>query len=289
LIIFLPKKEFSYIVEWKNEKERDLAKDIHSSISCLGFPDLEKESFWEKTKTSIIVSMMRASQTCIFPKMIELPCLRPEQEEDLPEEYIEVFDRSISTKIQSVISHILERKSNGNGKIIFCHFRLEIQRIQEILTREGVDWVGNWKSFQKESAFTIGKTPVLIMQIRSGCEGLNLQSQFSEVYFVSPNWNPALESQAIGRCFRNGQKKKVEVFRFYMNSVDSPIRNATYQREIETYCRFIRALPYDISRYIESYLDPLEKTNVAKYSLDKYIHFRQIQKKEKTNTFLRDF
>ena len=29
------------------------------------------------------------------------------------------------------------------------------------------------------------KTPILIMQIRSGCEGLNLQQHFNEIYFVS--------------------------------------------------------------------------------------------------------
>ena len=47
----------------------------------------------------------------------------------------------------------------------------------------------------------------LILQIKTGCEGLNLQ-QFSEIYFVSPHWNPAVEDQAIGRCHRLGQTEK---------------------------------------------------------------------------------
>ena len=71
----------------------------------------------------------------------------------------------------------------------------------------------------------------LIIQIQVGCEGLNLQT-FSEVYFVSPNWNPAIEDQAIARCHRIGQKQEVNIYRFYMNdfnnyssSLDTHIKN----------------------------------------------------------------
>jgi hypothetical protein len=56
---------------------------------------------------------------------------------------------------------------------------------------------------------------VLILQIQTCCEGLNLQ-QFSEVYFVSPDWNPSIEDQAIARCHRFGQTGPVVVFRFVM-------------------------------------------------------------------------
>jgi len=279
----LLKKENTMLLEWKDEKERDMAKDIHASISCLGFKNNE-DSFWEKTKTCTLVSMIRASQMCIFPKMIELSCLsRKEEEEDLdiPEEYITIFESQISTKLQSVFSHVLERKKDGNGKIIFCHFRLEIQRIISILQKKNVEWVGTWKSYQKIKENDEIKTPILVMQIRSGCEGLNLQSHFSEVYFVSPNWNPALESQAIGRCFRIGQKKQVNIYRFYMNYVDSPINNAIYKEEITKYKWLYDNLPTDIIRYIVSFQDPMESVVIHKYSLDKYIQLNQEKKKEK--------
>ena len=57
----------------------------------------------------------------------------------------------------------------------------------------------------------------LILQIQTGCEGLNLQENYSEIYFVSPHWNPAIEDQAIARCHRIGQKKPVLVKRFMMS------------------------------------------------------------------------
>ena len=54
---------------------------------------------------------------------------------------------------------------------------------------------------------------VLLVQIQSCCEGLNLQ-QFNNVFFTSPHWNPAVEDQAICRAHRIGQKKKVKVYKF---------------------------------------------------------------------------
>ena len=56
----------------------------------------------------------------------------------------------------------------------------------------------------------------LIIQIQTGCEGLNLQLNFSEIYFVSPHWNPCVEDQAIARCHRIGQTKPVDFFKFEM-------------------------------------------------------------------------
>jgi len=50
-----------------------------------------------------------------------------------------------------------------------------------------------------------------------------LQENYSEIYFVSPHWNPYIEDQAVGRCHRIGQKKTVFVWRFEMNHFDLDI------------------------------------------------------------------
>ena len=123
---------------------------------------------------------------------------------------------------------------------MFCHFQLEMTKITELLKASSNDlWIGNWKEYQKYTNIT--KTPVLILQIRNACEGLNLQKDFSEIYFVSPNWNPTLEEQAVARCHRIGQQNKVNVFRFYMDSLLS-------RNEIRTY--FTSRIPMDIYHYI---------------------------------------
>jgi hypothetical protein len=114
-----------------------------------------------------------------------------------------------------------ERKS-----LVFCHYRREMTRLRDLLLRGGgVGGVGGEDDIaiidgrvgSRERERILAAAPkVLILQIRTCSEGLNLQS-YSDVYFVSPHWNPCVEDQAIARCYRMGQTNQVRVFRFYMS------------------------------------------------------------------------
>ena len=157
-----------------------------------------------------LVNMLRARQMCILPTM-----LKKQMEERIGENEREpIFERrGLSSKMRSVIRCVFKRSGNGRGKLIFCHFREEIDYLATTLASLGmlvcvVD--GRRRSFDFSCE-------VLILQIQVGCEGLNLQASFSEVYFVSPHWNPCVEDQAIARCYRIGQTQPVDVFRFYMD------------------------------------------------------------------------
>ena len=86
---------------------------------------------------------------------------------------------------------------------------------------------------------------VLILQIKTGNEGLNLQ-QYNEVYFVTPDWNPQTEEQAIARCHRIGQKKDVHVFRFVMDSFDEDNTSSN----IEMYSESVQERKRDIERSV---------------------------------------
>ena len=74
---------------------------------------------------------------------------------------------------------------------------------------------------KQRSLVLAAKNDVMIVQINTGCEGLNLQEHYSEVYFVSPHWNPSVEDQAVARCHRFGQLKCVNVHRFHMAQDES--------------------------------------------------------------------
>eukprot|EP00959_Pyramimonas_sp_CCMP1952_P417837 8754192-Pyramimonas_sp.AAC.1 len=63
---------------------------------------------------------------------------------------------------------------------------------------------------------------LFFIQINTGGQGINLQ-QANYVYIMSPNWNPAVEYQAIGRAFRTGQKKTVYVTKFCISSGNKSI------------------------------------------------------------------
>jgi SNF2 family DNA or RNA helicase len=124
-----------------------------------------------------------------------------------------------------IVGKILEDKDNGNGKIVFCHFREEIDTIAQRLREGGIDRIAIFDGRFKNRDILNDKYDVLILQIQTGCEGLNLQENYSEIYFVSPHWNPAVEEQAIARCHRIGQKKIVVVNRFEMGGFIKDTKN----------------------------------------------------------------
>ena len=91
---------------------------------------------------------------------------------------------------------------------------------------------------------------VIILQIQTGCEGLNLQEFFSEIYFVSPHWNPAVEDQAIARCHRIGQKVDVNVFKFEMEGFDKDLMLDFTPLTLDKYVNKIQDVKRDIASAI---------------------------------------
>ena len=125
--------------------------------------------------------------------------------------------------MSTVIKRIVKNQDASTKKLVFCHFRTEMDILEEHLMQNNIRTakIDGRISSQKKRTKIMADTriEVLILQVRVGCEGLNLQS-YSEVYFVSPAWNPFIEDQAIARCHRIGQKKPVNVYRFYMEGFD---------------------------------------------------------------------
>jgi len=208
------------IVIWTNKREKEMSEEIHSALGFSNVSVKEKSSalvsrLYDK---GILALMLRARQSCILPKLLE-PLIA--QFGLKAENYKEALQSS--SKLDSVIDKILANKDNGNGKIVFCHFREEIDTIAQRLRDGGISKIATFDGRFKHQGILNEKNDVLILQIQTGCEGLNLQENYSEIYFVSPHWNPAVEEQAIARCHRIGQKKEVVVNRFEMgNFVKDP-------------------------------------------------------------------
>jgi SNF2 family DNA or RNA helicase len=126
-----------------------------------------------------------------------------------------------SSKLDKIVDKVLENKSNSKGKLIFSQFREEMDTLKRLLVEGGIQSVEilDGRTVKSERNKILGeKYDVLILQMKTGSEGLNLQEHYSEIYFTSPSWNPYVEDQAIGRCHRLGQLNEVVVFKFKMTN-----------------------------------------------------------------------
>lgn len=226
------------VVQWLSSKEKALSEELHSGLS---FSNVSADKWVGKPivtafrQKGILNLMLRAKQSCIYPKLM----IKNLKEMANYSSYKEAFE--YNSKLTAVINSIIDRKNNNNGKLIFCHFREEIDEIATKLRQAGITKVAtfdgrttNAKRFQ----ILNDKNDVLILQIQTGCEGLNLQENYNEIYFVSPHWNPAVEQQAIARCHRIGQTKPVFVQRFQMSSFVTENDNPT--KTIDKYVKDVQ-------------------------------------------------
>jgi SNF2 family DNA or RNA helicase len=243
------------VVPWTNMKEKMIAEEIHSLL-----PNQSRVSPAKMRKLAaifgpggILVAFMRSKQSCIMPSLMNSSVATFIQEGILDENYACALQ--YNSKLDSVINLMLERKDNGKGKIVFCNFKSEIDTIAEKLRLGGMKKVSTYdgRVGEKERANILSDAvDALVMQIQTGCEGLNLQKNFSEIYFVSPHWNPSIEDQAIARCHRIGQVNPVNVFKFEMQGFgsDDSITLEKYINRVQEFKRDIgkQFLDVEVSR-----------------------------------------
>jgi SNF2 family DNA or RNA helicase len=94
---------------------------------------------------------------------------------------------------------------------------------------------------------------VFLVSLKAGGTGLNL-TEADYVYLVDPWWNPAVENQAIDRCHRIGQDKRVVAVRL--------ICPATVEEKIMLLQEAKTDLANDLIKTDTSFLNSLNKNDL---------------------------
>lgn len=248
-------------IKWQSES--DFSRDAHSALKCLDIPvdasnvvsNVVSSYFGSK---GVLCALTKAKQCCVMPSLltrdVRYLVKKTKTITPLAQAQANSFIGS-SSKLDIVLSTILERKTNARGKLIFCQFKKEIDLIAHALSHNGMNvrTLDARTKHADRSKILDMSLDALVLQIQTGCEGLNLQDNYSEIYFVSPHWNPAVEAQAIARCHRIGQKNEVCVFRFIMDN-------------------------FHFSPTLDLDLDPI--VHPAMLTLDKYVSIVQNKKRD---------
>jgi len=122
-----------------------------------------------------------------------------------------------SAKLEMLLARIKEVTAEGHKALVFSQFTSLLSIVKTSLDAEGITYeyldgqTTDRKTpvdrFQSEDG-----PPVFLVSLKAGGTGLNLTAA-DYVFILDPWWNPAVESQAISRAHRMGQKNKVIAYR----------------------------------------------------------------------------
>lgn len=237
-------------VEWESDVEKNLAASIHNSLPIFGV-HVTRENVNDIMEfmdyESPLPLFVRARQVCIHPQLLVNVINTMKRNNIIPTSFT-IKKIPTASKINAVVRKI-HSESKKTRKIVFCHYRGEIDAIKEKL--ESLDYNvgvydGRASKKQKDGLCQNDENApdVLIAQIKSASEGLNLQ-HFTQIYFTSPHWNPAIEDQAVARAHRIGQKNGVKVFRFIMKEFEDN------GKTIDNFCMEIQKTKRELMQLIE--------------------------------------
>ncbi len=204
--------------------------------------NIEKEGVG-KSKMMVLEALTRLRQICDSPRLLN-------------NDDISVTD---AVKIKEIVRHITDKTVN-HKILIFSQFVKMLELIKAELNKHNIEYEyldGQCSTKQRELSVRNFQENhglrVFLISLKAGGTGLNLTAA-DYVYIVDPWWNPAVENQAIDRCYRIGQDKKVFAYRM--------ICTDTVEEKILTLQQKKTKIATDIVRTDESIMKGLKAEDI---------------------------
>lgn len=152
-----------------------------------------------QSKMKILEGLMKLRQIALHPKMVDANY------------------KGSSAKFELLMMEIEKVMNEGHKVLVFSSFVKMLSIIKDEFEKRGLDYSyldGQTKNREKvvDGFNNAEDARSFLISIKAGGVGLNLTSA-DYVFIVDPWWNPAVESQAMDRAHRIGQKKKVFVYK----------------------------------------------------------------------------
>ncbi len=179
---------------------------------------MDSDESVKKNSFAILQGLMRLRQICCHPGLVD-----------------KKYAGEDSAKLNALFYLLDQLRDEGHKVLVFSQFTTMLDIIRARLEADHRPFnylTGATKDRKAEiEKFQTTKEPsVFLLSLKAGGAGLNLTSA-SYVILYDPWWNPAVESQAIDRTHRIGQKNKVIAYRLLTrDSVEEKIRVLQHQK-----------------------------------------------------------
>ena len=180
----------------------------------------------------------------------------------------------IFTEYRQTQRHLVEKLEGkyGKGSVIVIHGGMKLERREE--AEQGIDAI--WEPFRKDGALVAPTTKRtsqrlfrdhekvrFLVSTEAGGEGINLQFCHICVNYDLP-WNPMRVEQRIGRVYRFGQDKVVQVYHFFNKGTIEEKVQSYFENRLERAAKALAQVtgedPEDIkgtlNGQLESEIDP---------------------------------
>jgi len=180
-----------------------------------------------------------------------------------PEEKVLIFTEYRET--QQHLVRELEQKY-GKGSVVVIHGGMKLERVED---RQEVETI--WTPFAKEGALVASSTKRtsqrlfrdhpkvrFLVSTEAGGEGINLQFCHICINYDLP-WNPMRVEQRVGRVYRYGQDKVVQVYHFFnQGTIEDKVQEYFEQRlkrAAEAIAHVTHEDPEDIKATLNGHLE----------------------------------
>jgi SNF2 family DNA or RNA helicase len=239
----LPPKTEDVIYCTMDEDQRKVYDAYRNKIRNQLLDKIETEGIG-KAKMHVLEGLLKLRQICDSPALLS-------DDENYGDD---------SVKIKELIRHIT-RKTANHKLVVFSQFVQMLSLIKKEVDNLNIEYEyldGQCNQNQRKASVDHFQEDdncrLFLISLKAGGTGINLTAA-DYVYIVDPWWNPAVENQAIDRCYRIGQDKKVFAYRM--------ICKDTIEEKISQYQQQKKAVAENIIQTEESFMKQLTKEDVT--------------------------